>query len=435
MSRKNVLTRALLYFLMLMFLMVISSCDWDDIEDFFKEEVDTYSISGHVTLNGAPAPDITIKLTGGDNRTAITDQNGNYIIDKLDDEEEYTVTPSSGSLIFTPYSIDVAIDRSNVEAVNFEAAHCCGEDTVNRVYISNYNDNSVSVIDSTTDDVITTIGLSHRAGISAFLPDLNRLYVTAIETNGLTIINTLTNAIITTITLPGRTGSIVADSTTNKIYVAEHGDNSLLPLGTRGWVLDGSTYALLNTITVGTNIQDLAIDRTNRRVFLTDFHTSASNPGLIFPINIDTDVALAGITCGVSPRGDAIHSTRHRAYATNSGGNSVTVINTTDNTIVTTIGVGNNPEAISVDETIDRGIVTNFNDNNVTLINTSDNTTVGSPISVGTDPRSVAVDSVTHRAYVVNFDSDNVSVINLQTQTVVDTITVGDGPMYVTVVE
>ncbi len=431
MSRKRVTTQILLYFFMLMFLMAIGCSD----DSLGKE--DTYSISGTVTLNGEGLAGISVHLTGGESQTVMTDENGDYKFSGLGDGKSYNISSGSGTFITTPDSTDVEIDGSDISGINFEATACCSGITTNRVYVSNYDANSISVIDSTTNHFITNVGLSHHAGPSAFLPDLNRLYIAAVETNALTIINTVTNDILATINLPGRTGSVVADRTTNKIYVAEHGDNSsgLLPLGTRIWVLDGITNVLLNTITVGTNIQDLSIDAAHRRIYVTDFHTSASDPGLLFPINIDTDTVLSGITCGILPHGNALNTILHRVYATNLSSDSVTVINTLTDAVVGTIAIGDHPEAISVDETIDRALVTNSNNNNVSLINTVDNTVIGTPIMVGTYPTSAAVDTTTHMAYVVNYDSDNVSVVNLQTAIVTNTIGVGNGPVRVTVVE
>lgn len=429
MSRKRIITQILLYFFMLMFLMVIGCGD--------NHSEDTYSISGRVTLNGEALANISVHLTGGESGTVLTDENGEYEFTGLTDELDYNVSAGSGTFILTPDSTDVEIDGSDVSGINFEAAACCGGITTNRVYVSNYDGNSVSVIDSTTHDAVSTIALGHHAGASAFLPELNRLYVASVTTSNLSIVNTITNTVLTTLTMPGRTGSVVADRTTNKIYVAEHGDNSggLLPLGTRIWVLDAITNALLNTINVGTNIQDLTIDIAHRRIYVTDFHTSASTPGLLFPINIDTDTALAGITCGILPSGISLNTTLHKVYATNLSSDSVTVINTITNTVIGTIAVGDNPEAISVDETIDRALVTNSNNNSVSLMNTADDTIIGTPIIVGTYPTWAAVDTTTHLAYVVNYDSDNVSVVNLQTASVTDTINVGNGPVRVTVVE
>lgn len=431
MSRQRGITQILLYFFMLMFLMVIG-CSDDSLR-----QGDTYSISGRVTLNGEGLADISVHLSGAEGQTVMTDANGEYRFSGLPDGKTYNVTPSSGMYTFIPDNTDVEIDGSSIAVTNFEAVACCGGITTNRVYVSNYDGNSVSVIDSTTNNVVSTIALGHPAGASAFLPELNRLYVTSVTTNNLTIVNTITNTVLTTITLPGRTGSVVVDRTTNKIYVAEYGDNTsgLLPLGTRIWVLNAITNALLNTINVGTNIQALTIDVAHRRMYVTDFHTSASTSGLLFPINIDTDTTLAGITCGILPQGNSLNTLLHRVYVTNLAGDSVTVINTLTNAVVGTIAVGDHPEAISVDETIDRALVTNSNNNNVSLINTADDTIIGSPIIVGTYPTWAAVDTTTHLAYVVNYDSDNVSVVNLQTATVIDTINVGNGPARVTVVE
>ncbi len=77
-----------------------------------------------------------------------------------------------------------------------------------------------------------------------------------------------------------------------------------------------------------------------------------------------------------------------RTYVTNFHSASVSVIETTGNTVMTTItaGVGNNPVGVAVTPDGKHAYVTNFTSNNVSVIATASNTVVGTPIPVGLTP-------------------------------------------------
>ncbi|MFD5430272.1 YncE family protein, partial [Streptomyces sp. NPDC127084] len=121
-----------------------------------------------------------------------------------------------------------------------------------------------------------------------------------------------------------------------------------------------------------------------------------------------------------------------RAYVTNLDSDNVSVINTTDNTVLTTIPVGTGPRGVAISPDGARAYVTNQGSNNVSVINTTDNTVL-TTIPVGTQPLGVAVSPAGGRAYVTNVDSNNVSVINTTDNTVLTTIPVGTQPVGVTV--
>jgi len=63
----------------------------------------------------------------------------------------------------------------------------------------------------------------------------------------------------------------------------------------------------------------------------------------------------------------------------------------------------------------DYAYVANSSDNTVSVINTSNNTVVKT-ISVGTNPFAVAVDQAGKSAYVANYGSANVSIISTSTK-------------------
>src|SRR5205823_4460329 len=100
-----------------------------------------------------------------------------------------------------------------------------------------------------------------------------------------------------------------------------------------------------------------------------------------------------------------------RAYVTNQGSNSVTVIDTTTNAVLGgPIAVGSEPNGVAVDPTNHRAYVANNGSNTVMVIDTTTNTVVGAPIPAGASPGYVGVDPTVHRAYVSNQFGNNVTV-------------------------
>jgi len=121
-----------------------------------------------------------------------------------------------------------------------------------------------------------------------------------------------------------------------------------------------------------------------------------------------------------------------RAYVTDQGSNTVSVIDTSTNTVVATIPVAGGPSGVAITPDGTRAYVTNANSNTVSVINTSTNTVVAT-IPVGVFPVGVAITPDGTRAYVANFRSDTVSVIDTATNTVVATILVGINPVEVAI--
>jgi YVTN family beta-propeller protein len=112
-------------------------------------------------------------------------------------------------------------------------------------------------------------------------------------------------------------------------------------------------------------------------------------------------------------------------YVANYGSDSVSVINSSSNTILQTISGITTANGIVHDWTNNIIWVTNYSSDQVTPIQAdagATNFTVLSPISVGDGPWGVAYDQAHNYVYVVNNLGNSVTVINAGTQTVVTTL-------------
>lgn len=116
-----------------------------------------------------------------------------------------------------------------------------------------------------------------------------------------------------------------------------------------------------------------------------------------------------------------------QAYVANGNSSTVSVINTVNNSVITTLAVGNDPVAINVTPDGTKVYVVDGTNQSVSVIDTVSNTVIAAPI-VGLFPDAVEVTPDGTKAFVVNYNNGTVSVINTANNTVSATLTVGTNP-------
>ncbi len=139
-----------------------------------------------------------------------------------------------------------------------------------------------------------------------------------------------------------------------------------------------------------------------------------------FPLTTRTSGVDAVITAGNAPEDMIWCPSNDRIYMCNVTGNNVTVINPTNNTVVTNIATSLNPRSLAYCPTNNRIYHTCSGGSNVRVIDPTNNTLVGN-IAVGTTPQGIIYCPTVDRIYCRN--SGNISVINPHTNLVVTTIT------------
>ena len=143
-------------------------------------------------------------------------------------------------------------------------------------------------------------------------------------------------------------------------------------------------------------------------------------------------LTTAGLFCLAASAAAGPSSTVSTPYAwvVNSGGNSVSQVDTSSNTVLSTPGVGTQPHGVAVD---DSGYVwvTNIAASSVSKIEVSTHSVVDT-IAVGRYPEGIAIDASGY-VWVVNSVDHNLNKIDPSTDTVVSTINGFDMPMGIAV--
>ncbi|HEX9926651.1 MAG TPA: SBBP repeat-containing protein, partial [Anaerolineae bacterium] len=136
--------------------------------------------------------------------------------------------------------------------------------------------------------------------------------------------------------------------------------------------------------------------------------------------------SLGTITVGNEPRGIVVDSTRQRVYVANYSSDSVSVIDSSTNTVIYTISGLTFANDITHDPNHNVLWVTNQSTDQVTPIQVNDLATGFTPlpaVSVGDSPWGVTYDPVHDYVYVVNSHSNSITVIEAETRSVVTTLT------------
>jgi YVTN family beta-propeller protein len=96
--------------------------------------------------------------------------------------------------------------------------------SVNRIYVANFNENTVSVIDGATNAVIDTIPVGINPAGVAVNPLTNRIYVGNLNSDNVSVIDGSTNTVIATIPAGDGASAVAVNTATNAIYVANSND-------------------------------------------------------------------------------------------------------------------------------------------------------------------------------------------------------------------
>ncbi|MGB9930086.1 MAG: DUF7507 domain-containing protein, partial [Methanosarcina sp.] len=235
--------------------------------------------------------------------------------------------------------------------------------------------NTVSVIDTATNTVVTTVGVGNYPVGVAVSPDETKVYVTNYFDNSISVIDATTNTVATIINTENNPEGIIVSPDGTKLYVINYGSNTVS-------VFDAAT----------TNI--------------------------IFTVNV-----------GVNPVGVAFSPDGTKVYVTNEKNENVSVINTTTNSVVDSIVVGSYPYGVVVSPDGTKVYVTNYHSSTVSVINTTNNTIIATINGASAYEGGIDITPDGTRVYATNYYNNSIIVIDTATNEIIDTVPVGRGPV------
>ena len=271
--------------------------------------------------------------------------------------------------------------------------------STNKVYVSNFKDGTVSVIEGSTDTVSKTVGVGNNPWSVDANPTTNKIYVSNCDDNTVSVIDGSTDTVSSTIRVGDRPYGVGVNPTTNKIYVANYYGDTVS-------VIDGSTDTVSTTVPVGTWPSGVGVNPTTNKIYVAN-----SKDGTVSVIDGSTDTVSSTVNVGKDPEGVAVNPTTNKIYVADYGDNTVSVIDGSTDTVSTTVVVGNSSYCVGVNPTTNKIYSASSTDDTVSVIDGSTDT-VSTTVGVGDMPFGVGANPTTNKIYVSNYAAGTVSVID-----------------------
>jgi len=301
-----------------------------------------------------------------------------------------------------------------------------------RAYISNYESNDVTVVDTATATVVAVVDVGKPASTVAVNPVAQRAY--AADSRNVTVIDTATDQVIANIPyndigLPLSTAAAI-NATGTRLYVTDVGHGGIA-------VIDTATNAVIAHVFTRHQHFGIAVSPDGSRVYATsvydDYVTvfdTATNT-VVADIAIDNPYYSPPILAGdfsAGPLGIAVNPAGTRVYVANvflrdnaSLNFYVSVIDTSSNTIIANVPTG---------PVEPRGIAMNASGTRVYLssgavIDTATNAVIG---TIPASSRGLAFDPIGGRILAPREEPPSLLIIDVQTGVVVQSVPLDGTP-------
>jgi YVTN family beta-propeller protein len=206
----------------------------------------------------------------------------------------------------------------------------------NRVYVTNSNDSSVSVINATDNTVLRTITVGTQPFGIAVNPQGTKVAVATLGATTISIIDTNSNA-VTTVTAGASPVGVVYSPNGSRLYVSNLNGNSVT-------VIDTATNTAIASIPVSSNPYSMAISQDGSRLYVGHYSRSLS------VVDTAARSVITNFPLDSVPEWITLSTDGQRLYVAKSASQSMGVVSTTENRLLfdVTLRAGSRASGVSV---------------------------------------------------------------------------------------
>jgi YVTN family beta-propeller protein len=285
-------------------------------------------------------------------------------------------------------------------------------ETTNKAYVVNHNDNSITVVDGKTLGVVATIKTGAGPEAIAVNPITNRVYVANAAESSVSVIDGATDTVAATVRTGSKCNAVAVNPTTNRIYLANNFGHSVT-------VIDGATN-LATTFRVGQGPRAIAVNSVTNRIYTANYGSRDATE-----IDGDTN-ATTSVPTGKHPWAIAVDSRANKTYVVNEDSASVSILDGATGGTKNVL-VGDIPFAVAVNPATNTAYVLTYLGNTMTVIDGATGT-VTNTVSLATHPSAIAVNPKTGQIYVANQSAASVMVLEGKTGAIIRTVNAGTIP-------
>jgi YVTN family beta-propeller protein len=253
-------------------------------------------------------------------------------------------------------------------------------------YVADGGSASVSVIDAKT---LQTVGKPIPVGTDpasiAISPDGSRAYVADEGSKEVTVINTVTNTVAGEIEVASAPTGVAVTPSGGSVWVAEP-ETGVEVINVSTGKITGAPIAIEGE----GKPETVVFTPDGKTAYLGGKYTETGNSEEVFAVSTATR-QVTPIKVGIRPYGIAVTPDGSKALVPNEFSESVSVIDTATNQVVGEIPVGKEPCEVAITPDGKTAYVSVFQDEVVRRINLQTNLVTGSGIKVAGEPFSLAI--------------------------------------------
>jgi YVTN family beta-propeller protein len=307
-----------------------------------------------------------IMMIFGCNKTA---DYPNRIIDEIPINSPgcVAVIPDSSYLYVTSVNDISVIQTSNNQVIATIPVSASPFD----IAVSSYSDfvyvistsGQVSVIRVSDHTIVDTITVGSDPGGITILPDGEYIYVTKYSSNSVLVIRSSDDSIITTIPVSGNAGKIISSPNSEYVYaVIGEPDNQVVVIRT-------SDNAIIDTVFLGNTSPNNYNAPYEITILPNGEYLYVTTTGGVAIIRTADNMLISFVSgCGLMPQGLASLPNGRYVYTANWESNNISIIQTSDNTVVETIQAHGLLQDVAVHPNGEFVYVTNTGNSKVLII-------------------------------------------------------------------
>jgi YVTN family beta-propeller protein len=277
----------------------------------------------------------------------------------------------------------------------------------NLLFVTNQLSNSVSIINTTSNEVINEVTVQNTPIESVYVPSTKLLYVTSNAGDTVSVIDIaepLTASVSATITVQTLPFNIDYSSANKQVYVSNSFGNSVSVIDADSANI-GTFNTVVKTIPVGAFPTGLDVNDSTNKIYVGNLvsNTVSVIDGSTNAVVSTLDVFGAG-EIGI----DELHN---HIFVANAFSSALTIIDGATDTAIDTIATGKGPRESQYNPNTDQIFVTNVDSGTISVFDGTSFTSLGE-IPVSPSPLGIDI-STSDVIYVASQDIDSVSIIDL----------------------
>jgi YVTN family beta-propeller protein len=289
-----------------------------------------------------------------------------------------------------------------------------------KAYVGLFGDNTVAVVDTASNQVLSTIPVPAGPHGLVITPDDKRVYVSSDGASTVSVIDTTTDRVTSSIEVGMTPHGLAITPDGSSVLVAGFGTNMVS-------AIDTTTNSIAWRVPVGSP-HNFAISPDGQTAYVA---SQTSSPSLAI-LSLPGQRQVGSVPLPNVPRALNFSPDGSQLWFTEAGVDEVQVLDPSSNAVTTTIPVGASPHHPLFTSQGQLGLVVSQGPGELWLLDPATDTSIET-VKVGSMPHWIATTPDGQAAYVTDESSNDVSVVDLTTAAVTNTIPVGNAPRKIAV--